>query len=298
MVLATDYWKWHAHPEVWVLVASLLGLYFWAERNIGPKMVPEGTPPISRSQKRWFVSGVLVLWVNSDWPVHDIGERYLYTVHMYQHLVFTLVIPPMLLLGIPEWLARLVVGESRAQKVLRWLCRPVPAAVIFNLLFLFSHWPSVFDEVTTIGWMHYSMHAALLTTGIFMWMCVVGPIEEWRISLPASMIYLFAMSVAPTVPAAWLTFSSTVVYKVYDTKQRMWGISAISDQQMAGLLMKLGETAYLWTLITIRFFKWARRNEEAERRGRSVTERELLTWDQVASEFDALGPPLKETEVD
>jgi putative membrane protein len=112
------------------------------------------------------------------------------------------------------------------------------------------------------------------------------------------MIYLFFMSVAPTVPAAWLTFSSTVVYKIYDTKQRMWGISAISDQQMAGLLMKLGETAYLWTLITIRFFKWAARNEEADRRGRSVTERELLTWDQVALELDALGPAPKETEVD
>ena len=50
----------------------------------------------------------MLLWVAADWPVHDIGEQYLYLVHMSQHLVLTLVVPPVMLLATPEWLARLV----------------------------------------------------------------------------------------------------------------------------------------------------------------------------------------------
>src|SRR4051794_15692412 len=98
-LLATNYWAWHPHPEVWVLMVSLIGLYLWAERTIGPKVVPAGTPPVSGGQKTWFLCGIALMWVAADWPMHDIAERYLYVVHMVQHLLLTLVIPPMLLLG-------------------------------------------------------------------------------------------------------------------------------------------------------------------------------------------------------
>ena len=66
-----------------------------------------------------------------------------------------------------------------------------------------------------------------------------------------------------TVPAAWLTLGGKVIYSAYDTPQRLWGISALSDQQMAGLIMKLGGSAYLWGVITVMFFKWAARHEAA-----------------------------------
>ena len=118
----------------------------------------------------------------------------------------------------------------------------------------------------------------LVITALPWWMPVCGPIPEWRQSLPAQMVYLFLMSVVPTVPGAWLTFADGAVYKVYDIPQRMWGISVTQDQQAAGLIMKLGGGAYLWTLITMLFFRWAARHEEAERLGRIVTERDVLTW--------------------
>ena len=54
-----------------------------------------------------------------------------------------------------------------------------------------------------------------------------------------------------------------------------------ADQQAAGLIMKLGGGFYLWTLITVMFFRWAHRHEEAERLGTTPSERDLLTWDEV-----------------
>ena len=81
-----DFWRWVPHPEVWLLVGGLIGLYAYAVRVIGPKAVPAGRPAVTRRQIGFLVAGTLLLWVASDWPVHDIGEQYLYLVHMCQHL--------------------------------------------------------------------------------------------------------------------------------------------------------------------------------------------------------------------
>ncbi len=98
---APDVWRWQPHPEVWVLLASLVGLYAYAVRVIGPKVVPAGQRPVSRRQLVAFAGAVLVLWAASDYPVHDLSEEYLFSVHMVQHLLLTLVMPPLFLLATP-----------------------------------------------------------------------------------------------------------------------------------------------------------------------------------------------------
>ena len=106
MIAAVDPWRFHAHPEVWLLIAGIIGLALYATRVIGPKVVRDGSPIVTGRQKFWFVFGVVMLWVAADWPVHDIGEHYLYSVHMAQHLLLTMVVPPLFLLATPTWLAR------------------------------------------------------------------------------------------------------------------------------------------------------------------------------------------------
>ena len=91
-----------------------------------------------------------------------------------------------------------------------------------------------------------------------MWLPVVSPIPELRLSLPGLMFYLFLMSIIPTVPAAWLTFAEGTVYNHYDDGYQMWGISVQSDQQAAGLIMKLLGGFYLWGIIVFKFYIFAR----------------------------------------
>jgi putative membrane protein len=288
MVLAAagdpDYFQWVPHPEVWVLVGGLAALYVYAIRVIGPKAVPAGRPAATAAQKRWFVFGIVLLWLAADWPVHDIGEQYLYFVHMIQHLVLTLVVPPVMLLATPEWLARLVIGQGRVERIVRRMARPVPAALVFNSLILLSHWQLVVNGASANGLFHYAAHTALVTAAVLFWIPVCGPFPELRISPPAQMIYLFVSSIIPTVPGAWLTFADGAVYSAYDIPSRLWGISVTSDQQVAGVLMKLVGGTYLWVLITIIFFKWAAR-EHADGH-RAAPAAEVLTWDQVAQELE------------
>jgi putative membrane protein len=294
MVLAAQSvhpWAWRPHPEVWMLVAGIVALAFYAIRVIGPKVVPPGTPIVATRQKVAFWIGIALLEVAADWPMHDIGENYLYSVHMVQHFLLTLVVPPLFLLATPTWLARLVVGSGWfGGNSLRWLARPIQAGLIYNAVTVFAHWPTMVDFAVRSGPTHFGMHLAIFSAALLMWTPVCGPIPELRISMPAQMVYLFLMSVVPTIPAAWLTFADGVVYKAYDTPYRLFGISAVSDQQIAGLFMKLVAGGYLWIVIASLFFKWASRHEEAERRGRVVTERDLLTWEDVQDTFDALGP--------
>ncbi|MEQ1785516.1 MAG: cytochrome c oxidase assembly protein [Acidimicrobiales bacterium] len=275
-----DFWRWVPHPEVWVLVGGLAVLYVYAGRVIGPKVMPAGEPPITAAQKRWFVFGIVLLWVAADWPVHDIGEQYLYFVHMSQHLVLTLVVPPVMLMATPEWLARLVVGEGRVQRIVQRMARPVPAGLAFNALALLTHWQVIVNGASSNGLFHYGVHTAIVTTAFLFWIPVCGPFPELRISPPAQMVYLFVASIVPTVPGAWLTFAEGAVYSSYDIPARLWGVSVTSDQQVAGLLMKLVGGTYLWVLITGIFFRWASRNERGAAPGAP------LTWDQVEEEFD------------
>ena len=280
MLAAADLPRWVGHPEVWVLVGGLSGLYVYAARVIGPKVVPAGAPAVTRGQKRWFAFGIVLLWVAADWPVHDIGEQYLYFVHMAQHLVLTLVVPAVMLLATPEWLARLVVGRGRVHRIVQRVARPVPAALAFNGLALLSHWQVIVNGASENGLFHYGIHTALVTTAVLFWIPVCGPFPELRISAPAQMIYLFVASIVPTVPGAWLTFADGAVYSAYDIPVRLWGLSVTSDQQVAGLLMKLAGGTYLWVIITVVFFRWANRQEAA--RGSDA----VLTWEQVERELE------------
>ena len=252
-------WVWKAHPEVWVLVIAVSLLGFWAVKVIGPKVVDPGQKVVSKRQKITFIVATVLLFISADWPLHDIAEDHLYSAHMLQHLLITFIIPPLFLLSIPMWLANLlVVSDTFSSQIIRKLSHPVVAGVIFNALVALTHWSGFVQFSADSGIFHYTIHVLLFITALLMWLPVVSPIPELRLSLPGQMIYLFLMSIIPTVPAAWLTFAEGTVYNHYDDGYQMWGISVQSDQQAAGLIMKLLGGFYLWGIIVFKFYIFAR----------------------------------------
>jgi putative membrane protein len=301
---AEDFFRWQPHPEVWVLVLGLAGLWLYAMRAIGPKVVPAGEPVATRSQKRWFALGIVLLWFAADWPMHDIGEEYLYSVHMFQHMLLAFFIPPVMLLATPEWLARLVIGDGTIGRWFLKLARPVPGAVIFNAVQLLTHWSVVVNGSVENGLLHYGLHTIVVITAFAVWMPVVSPMPELRITIPAQCIHLFLMSIVPTVPAAWLALADGVLYDAYDIQARLWGVGVTTDQQMAGLIMKLGGSMFLWTLIVVLFFRWNRTQDHGTTARRVVLDDDgrivrvegpaALTYDEVAKAFEASGPAPRE----
>jgi putative membrane protein len=252
----------HAHPEVLALVAVIEGAYLWALARLGPDSVPAGEPAATRRQVASFTLGVAAILVASEWPIHDLAEHYLFSVHMVQHLLISLVAPPLLLLGIPAWLMRKVVSPRPIRWAIRHLARPLIAMVLFNLVIVFTHWPVVVDLMLRHHPLHFVGHVVLFGSATLMWWPVISPLPEMPgLSYPGRMLYLFLQSLVPTVPASFLTFGTTPLYPFYASAPRIWGISVLTDQTMSGLIMKLVGGAILWTGIAVIFFKWFRQEQ-------------------------------------
>jgi putative membrane protein len=136
--------------------------------------------------------------------------------------------------------------------------------VLYNVVVVLTHAPATVDVALRYAVVHFALHTVLLLSSIVVWMPILSPLPEVpRLFPPLAMLYLFLQSVVPTVPASFLTFGNTPLYHVYTTFPRLWGISALDDMQVAGLIMKIAAGILIWGVITIVFFRWFRR-EEAE----------------------------------
>ena len=141
--------------------------------------------------------------------------------------------------------------------VMRVLTKPFVALALFNGMLGLIHVPAVLNLMLDSELAHFGLHAVLFLTGILMWWPVLGPIPDIP-QLPPflRMGYVFLQSLVPTIPATFLTFGETPLYPVYETFPRLWGIPALDDQVLAGLIMKLGAGILLWGYIAWIWFSW------------------------------------------
>jgi putative membrane protein len=274
---------WTAHAEVWLLVVAIAAGYAFAVKRLGPVLAPTGTKVVPRFQVTTFSAGLLAMWVASDWPIHDLGERYFFWVHMVQHTTYAIIAAPLLLMGTPTWLARWLLSPRWLLKSVRYLTRLIPATLIFNFVIILTHIPAVVDASLHHALLHFSLHALILVSSLIVWMPLLSPLPEVpRLQPLARMLFLFLQSVVPTVPASFLTFGDHPLYKFYETVPRLWGISALDDMRFAGLIMKILVGFSLWITITVVFFRWHNAEEKgspAQRVSRDL-DRELMELQQ------------------
>ncbi|MCX6529750.1 MAG: cytochrome c oxidase assembly protein [Actinobacteria bacterium] len=285
-----DPWRFQAHPEIWLLILFLIGAYTYAVKVIGPQAGVPKDQTLSRKNLIAFIGAIGLLWFSTDWPMHDISEEYLYSVHMFQHMVLAYFVPPLVLLAIPEWLFRAVIGEGKAYRFVKRLSTPIVAGLLFNVVVMITHIPGLVNRSAESSPLHYAMHILVVSTALCMWSPICSPAKEFQIGYAGKTIYLFLMSVVPTVPAAWLTFAEDSVYKHYDIPIRVWGLSTETDQQLAGAVMKTGGSLFLWAIVIFIFFKRLAKGFYKDQS--YVPEEEApLTFSEVEKAFSQSTPP-------
>lgn len=251
--------SFHLHPDVLLLLGGLWGAYVLA---VGRLMREPDAARADLARRRWFFSmGMLALVVGSTWPVHDLAEERLYAVHMVQHMLYSFVAPPLLIAGIPAVMWRRFLRLRLPGAAFRFLVRPLVALVLFNATLLFTHWPAVVEASVRSDVLHFGLHALIVGSSIVMWWPVMSPLPELpALSPPGQMLYLFLQSLAPTIPASFLTFGRVPLYPIYATFPRIWGVDPLEDQLIAGLVMKLGGGLILWGFIASIWFRWYARD--------------------------------------
>lgn len=251
-------WNWQVYPGVWVFVAALL-----ASRWLLARLETGSTPARERRKRSVaYLIGVATLWIALDWPLGALGAGYLASAHMLQFLLVALVAPPLLLYGLPAAVYDAMRRRHLLLRALRALTHPLLAIVFFNVVLVSTHWPGVVDYLMTSQAGSLALDMAWLVSGLILWWPLVAPVPErpgfgylYKIG------YLILATILNTPAFAWLTFSEMPLYATYELAPPISGIPTRVDQQVAGLLMKIGGAAIFWTAITILFFRWYRSEE-------------------------------------
>lgn len=272
---ASIWTQWGGHSEALILLVVIELAYLI---GIGPVRerysLADETEP---RQVATFTTGVLVIFVAVMSPVHAIGETYLFSVHMTQHVLITLIAPPLLILGTPNWLIRPIIRPKLAFRVARFLTHPITAFTSFNLIFSFWHVPELYNASLTNHGVHFGEHVVMIGTALMMWWPLTSNTPELpRIPYPAQMAYLFGLSLAQLIVFGTLTFASEPIYDFYVNAPRISAISPLTDQQVGGIIMKLGGGALFIVLLIVTFYRWYG-DEERKSKIESMVRQETLS---------------------
>jgi cytochrome c oxidase assembly factor CtaG len=216
-----------------------------------------------------FVAGLVTIVVALDSPLDGAADT-LFWAHMLQHVLLLTVAPPLILLGKPwprMWRAlplrqRTKLGRalvrSPAAAPLRALTRPWPAWLLFNATVVLWHLPAAYNATLTNNAVHQLEHAMFFFTGLLFWARVIdpGPLRP-RMLWPARIAYCVGAMIVGWVLAIALVLDPHPLYAHYALlAARPGGISALTDQQLAGGMMWVPGSISYTIAILFCLYRW------------------------------------------
>lgn len=246
---------WHGHPDALIGLFILQGGYLIGVGPVRKRFNLSQT--VDPGQTLLFSLGVFVIFLALLSPLHALSDDYMFSAHMVQHVLLTLVSPPLLILGIPDWLISPLFKRTRVGQLARITFHPISAVVIFNVIFSIWHLPTLYGLSVTHHSIHIFEHVLFLVASIVMWwpLCSNSTATP-RLSYPLQIIYLFVMSLAQIIVFGIVTFAPEPIYDHYLVTPKLFGISALVDQQLGGIIMKVGSGFLFLTLIITAFLRW------------------------------------------
>jgi putative membrane protein len=257
---------WPFDPTVYLGLVGLLLAYAWLARG----RLDHDRRPLC------FLVGLAVLWVALETPLDSIGEDYLGSVHMLQHMLLGMVAPPLLLLGLSPQMAALLTSKAPG---LRIAVRPVVAQLAAGLVWVVWHLPALYDLTLSDLQVHILEHLLFVGAGLLLfWPLVASPAA---LSGGARMLYAGIATLPQDGVAIALQFAGFIFYAPYRVIPSIApGYTALVDQTVSGAIMMLASNAVLGLLLLITFFHWLRHEEsrqQTEDRDAEAFE-ELQAW--------------------
>ena len=208
-----------------------------------------------------FYLGIAAAFIAVGSPLDQLGEAYLFSAHMLQHMLLIYVAAPLVVTGLPpeildSWLLR----HQRICRTLRLLTHPLVAAVGFNFCFSVWHFPELYEWALRDRTVHIIEHASMFFPALLL----VWPLVSRSKVLPSlghgtALLYCFGLMVADLPLWAVLIFDNTQpLYETYRLAPRIFRLDALQDQVLGAVIMKLfNEVFSLWHMASS-FFGWYR----------------------------------------
>jgi putative membrane protein len=258
-------WVWNWQPSILIGLALLTAGYVLLSGRL--RRASERSAPWPR--RLAFHLGTLAAFFALVSPIDHLSDEFLLSAHMVQHLLLLLAAPPLWLLGIPpDWFANVSL-KGWPGGLWRRLTRTVAAFLIFNAVLWAWHIPALYDAALLNESVHIFEHLTFLAAAVIGWWPVLGclPAAAPRSSYPAQIFYLFAMMLSSTALGAYISLARSPIYPFYINAPpvlnglvlpaltpgpRLWGLSVMDDQQLAGLVMWMpGNMIYFIALMAV-----------------------------------------------
>jgi putative membrane protein len=222
-------------------------------------------------QRATFYTALALIFLSLNGWLHDLSDGYLFSAHMVQHLVLTLVAPPVLVMGTPGWMLRPALRWPVVGPLARWVTTPARCFAIFNLVLVTWHLPPVYDLAMRHHAVHIVQHLCFMTAAVLMWWPVLSPLPELpRLSYPGQMLYLFLMTIPMSLVAICIGYADTLLYPFYASAARLWGITPMQDQMIGALIMWIPGGLFFFAIISVVFFRWQQMGGDDSRAGAQV----------------------------
>ena len=250
-----DWTAWSADPVVVSGLALLGGAYLAAtlwRRRLDPDARVEPVRAVS------FACAMMVLAGSLTGPLHDLADYYLFSAHMVQHLLLAFLMPPLLLHGIPAWMARPLLRPPAVRRLGRALTRPSGAFAAFNLVLVAWHLPPLYNLAMEAHPVHIAQHLMIMAASVLLWWPLLSPTRDLpRAPYPVQLLYLFIVGLPMVMVSIFITMADSVLYPYYAAAPRVWtALSPLADQHLGGLIMWIPGGLVFLVAISVVFFRW------------------------------------------
>jgi cytochrome c oxidase assembly factor CtaG len=274
--LGLTFWltEWNNSPSIYIGTALIVGFYLYA---VGPlRKKYHLAESVKRGQVVAFLIGMGIIFLALVSPLDELGDEYLFSAHMIQHLLITVVGPPLLLIGTPGWLIEPVLGQPILFRIAKFLTYPVVAFILFNGDFWLWHAPTLYNATLSNENIHILEHMSFMVFAVIYWWPVFSPSENLlpRLSIGGQILYIFVSGMPVVLLGAGLTFTQPLYAPYVQQPVRAWGISPIVDQQLGGLIMWIPGNILNIVIVSLLFIRWMRAQEAKQ--GREEMERYAL----------------------
>lgn len=244
-----DPYSWTAHPEALVAVAALVGSYVYALRR---HRAPDW-------RIACFATGTALLVATAVTPLEALSFHLL-TAHLLQNVVLSEWAPALVVLGVPATLATRLARHA----LVRVLTRPAVALPLWLATTFLWHLPPLYDAaLERPATLLHLEHALYFATGCLLWWPVLQD-EPWRLRTMNRAGYIFAAFVLASPLGLLLALLPGPVYSYYEDGSGVWGLSPLTDQQLAGITMASEQALVFFAAFAWFFFRFL---GEEEREG-------------------------------
>ncbi len=277
LVGATDpQLHWLPDPGVLAPIALLVLVYV---RRFRAARREENGRGAGWPQALAFTAGVLALLIAVASPLDGLGEDYLFSAHMTQHVLLGDIAPLLLLLSLSRVIMR--PATRRLMTVERRLgpfASPWTGLALWLSLMYLWHVPALYDAALEHPVVHLLEHASFFTAGVCVWWPLVQPVPMRRpLKGFQTLGYIGAAKFGLAALGLYLTWSSSVFYPFYEQVPRIWGLSAVNDQNAGGAIMMVEQSLTFVIALAFLFSRMLTQSEIDQQRRERMEKAAVLT---------------------